>query len=69
MVKLGAVAIHACEIDSYEGGENSGHVVIERNTRDGPRASGLCERLLVQVADDSKQGQPKAFDVSGGEPV
>jgi len=45
LVKLGAVVIHACKIDSYEHGrENTGHVVVEL-----PSAAPARTALLKEI--------------------
>ncbi len=45
LMKLGAIAIHACEIDSYEDGrENTGHIVVEL-----PADSAFRAQLFKQI--------------------
>jgi hypothetical protein len=66
LVELGAVVVHACEIDSYEDQmENTGHLVVDLPTTSRARAALLKEidRLARQQGfeGDPDDGQRYAY--------
>ncbi len=66
LLKLGAVAVHACKIDSYEDGtENTGHLVVELPNTQPARSALLkhIDRLARKQghAGDLDDGQKYAY--------